>query len=405
MSKAQFVLARELIKEKDYEAARALLVTIEHPLAADWLARLERIAPTQASDSPSTAEESSEAFAVDMPSLDDLVRLEPPTAKPAAPKRAQPQPEPAILDYATPVDAEVAPVAPNAIPAPAPINHAAFRRPGTADAAPAPGMPEAPGPNNGQARSAATKSKPPPAKGASAKPASGRPMAATPSTRLQSATPIQPTGKPAWQGWASWLLFGTPPPGQEAQDRLQTGPPVDDRTPRDDDEAVDWRSLPSRANSGQSSEMPWLSGKIDARGSSYYGRVATMGAAPAARGPAGDALEWDFSGELPPPTPQAEDDDPPRLRAEQEAGERGKKHGHRLFDGLNLIFVGLFSCGVFAFIYSTRQAATPAGEAYAVGSEAAFVVIGLLLVLLGLWRIIGPEQARADEAKAARPTP
>ena len=48
MSKAKFVVARELIKEENYEAARALLVTIDHPLAADWLAKLDRLAPAQA---------------------------------------------------------------------------------------------------------------------------------------------------------------------------------------------------------------------------------------------------------------------------------------------------------------------------------------------------------------------
>ena len=45
MSKAQFIAARGLIYDKEYDAARELLLTIDHPLAEEWLAKLDRIAP------------------------------------------------------------------------------------------------------------------------------------------------------------------------------------------------------------------------------------------------------------------------------------------------------------------------------------------------------------------------
>lgn len=49
MSKAKFDAAKELIDEKRYDEARALLKTIDHPTAAKWLDRLDVIAPaTQA---------------------------------------------------------------------------------------------------------------------------------------------------------------------------------------------------------------------------------------------------------------------------------------------------------------------------------------------------------------------
>lgn len=48
MSRAKLAAARELIQEKQYEAARAVLETVEgDPVAADWLAKLDRIAPRQ----------------------------------------------------------------------------------------------------------------------------------------------------------------------------------------------------------------------------------------------------------------------------------------------------------------------------------------------------------------------
>lgn len=45
MSKAKFDAARELIQEKHYDAARAVLRTIDHPQATSWLAKLQQIAP------------------------------------------------------------------------------------------------------------------------------------------------------------------------------------------------------------------------------------------------------------------------------------------------------------------------------------------------------------------------
>lgn len=49
MSKAKFDAAKELIDEKRYDEARALLRTIDHPTAAKWLDKLDVIAPvTQA---------------------------------------------------------------------------------------------------------------------------------------------------------------------------------------------------------------------------------------------------------------------------------------------------------------------------------------------------------------------
>jgi len=45
MSKAKFAAAKELIDEKKYDEARAILKTIDHPTARDWEARLDKIAP------------------------------------------------------------------------------------------------------------------------------------------------------------------------------------------------------------------------------------------------------------------------------------------------------------------------------------------------------------------------
>jgi hypothetical protein len=411
MSKAQFVLARELIKEKNYDGARALLVTVDHPLAAEWLAKLDRLAPTQADGAAgASASSDGDAFAADMLSIDDLLRLDAPAsaasaAPPVAPKRPKAaKPEPAVLDYAAPVDAEVAPLSPNPIPAPASSSHAAFRRPGTTETPPSrPEMPEAPKIRNVQAKSASTANgKKTPAKAVPVKASASR--APAPATNAQGATAAsvmalaQPAPKATWMDYANWLLLGRPLPGQEEKDRQHNRPPVDDRTPLGDDEAVDWRNLPSRLSGAQASDMPWLSGKIDARGSNDYGRVATITGAPAARGPAGDSLDWDFSGELPPPTTEAEYDEDERFRAEEDERVRARKGGHKLFDGLNMIFVGLFSFGVFAFIYTTRQAAMPEGETYTIGSEAAFVLFGLVLLVLGVWRIFRPEKTPASSA-------
>ncbi|MCA0453434.1 MAG: hypothetical protein LCI00_05625 [Chloroflexi bacterium] len=45
MSKAKFDAAKELIDEKRYGEARALLKTIDHPTAITWLDKLDVIAP------------------------------------------------------------------------------------------------------------------------------------------------------------------------------------------------------------------------------------------------------------------------------------------------------------------------------------------------------------------------
>lgn len=50
MAKEKLIAARELIREKRYTEARALLHTIDHPKAAEWLATLDRIAPEDVPD-------------------------------------------------------------------------------------------------------------------------------------------------------------------------------------------------------------------------------------------------------------------------------------------------------------------------------------------------------------------
>lgn len=45
MSKAKFAAAKELIDEKQFDEARAILKTIDHPTAREWEAKLNRIAP------------------------------------------------------------------------------------------------------------------------------------------------------------------------------------------------------------------------------------------------------------------------------------------------------------------------------------------------------------------------
>lgn len=47
MSKTKMAAARELINEKHYDEARALLKTVEHPTAKEWLSKLNKIAPVQ----------------------------------------------------------------------------------------------------------------------------------------------------------------------------------------------------------------------------------------------------------------------------------------------------------------------------------------------------------------------
>jgi hypothetical protein len=45
VSQALFIQARELIKDKRYDEARALLREIDHPTAREWLAKLDKLAP------------------------------------------------------------------------------------------------------------------------------------------------------------------------------------------------------------------------------------------------------------------------------------------------------------------------------------------------------------------------
>jgi type VI secretion system protein VasI len=49
MSKAKMAAARELIQEKRYDEARAILVTVDHPTAREWLARIDNLTPASKS--------------------------------------------------------------------------------------------------------------------------------------------------------------------------------------------------------------------------------------------------------------------------------------------------------------------------------------------------------------------
>lgn len=48
MSKAKMMYAKELIQAKEYDKARAVLRTVDHPAAREWEAKLDRIAPMRA---------------------------------------------------------------------------------------------------------------------------------------------------------------------------------------------------------------------------------------------------------------------------------------------------------------------------------------------------------------------
>lgn len=47
MSKAKMLAAREAIQAQQYDKARSILKTVDHPKAREWLARLDEIAPQQ----------------------------------------------------------------------------------------------------------------------------------------------------------------------------------------------------------------------------------------------------------------------------------------------------------------------------------------------------------------------
>jgi hypothetical protein len=55
MSKQKMQAARDLIQQKKYDEARAILRTVRHPLAEEWLERLERISPETKSKRGRTA--------------------------------------------------------------------------------------------------------------------------------------------------------------------------------------------------------------------------------------------------------------------------------------------------------------------------------------------------------------
>ncbi len=47
MSRAKFEAARELIQAKQYDEARAILKTINHPMAAEWIDKIDALSPTK----------------------------------------------------------------------------------------------------------------------------------------------------------------------------------------------------------------------------------------------------------------------------------------------------------------------------------------------------------------------
>jgi membrane protein YdbS with pleckstrin-like domain len=49
MSKAKMLAAKELIKEKQYDEARAILRTVSNPTATEWLKKIDKISPQRTS--------------------------------------------------------------------------------------------------------------------------------------------------------------------------------------------------------------------------------------------------------------------------------------------------------------------------------------------------------------------
>ncbi|GAB4527032.1 MAG: hypothetical protein OHK0046_44440 [Anaerolineae bacterium] len=45
----KMIKARELMQQKRYEQARAILRTVNHPMAKEWLVQIENLAPASAS--------------------------------------------------------------------------------------------------------------------------------------------------------------------------------------------------------------------------------------------------------------------------------------------------------------------------------------------------------------------
>jgi hypothetical protein len=50
MSKAKMQEARELIRAARYDEARDILMKVDHPLAKDWLEKLDKIDPDHPDD-------------------------------------------------------------------------------------------------------------------------------------------------------------------------------------------------------------------------------------------------------------------------------------------------------------------------------------------------------------------
>jgi hypothetical protein len=50
--KGQMLIAKNLIQQKRYDEAHAILKTIQHPMAEKWLAKLEQIHPEKKSAPP-----------------------------------------------------------------------------------------------------------------------------------------------------------------------------------------------------------------------------------------------------------------------------------------------------------------------------------------------------------------
>jgi hypothetical protein len=82
-TKERLVKAGELMKRQQYDEARAILVKLDHPKAAEWLARLDNLAPVDASGSTSTPRSASEQrakFKRDALSMDAPMPENPPNA-------------------------------------------------------------------------------------------------------------------------------------------------------------------------------------------------------------------------------------------------------------------------------------------------------------------------------------
>lgn len=73
MSKELMIQARELIMDKRYDEARALLQQIDHELARQWLEKLDEIAPVESQSAPETKPESGELLKEQMQTARNLI--------------------------------------------------------------------------------------------------------------------------------------------------------------------------------------------------------------------------------------------------------------------------------------------------------------------------------------------